>query len=276
MSKGHVFIAQNSDVNYVRQACALALSIKRFNKVENKTCLITNDPVPEEYKHAFDYIVPIPWGDLAKKSDWKIENRWKIIHATPFKENIVYDVDMVLLNSNDHWWEYFNNYDLLFTSTVTDYRKNPVTSNFYRKTFTANQLPNIYVGAFYFKKNAKSFEFFKWLDIITKNWEEFYREFLPKTPQKFCSIDVSAALAIKFMDCENTTTVPGTVIPSFTHMKPAIQGWKTVPLKWTHVLSSYLDDECNLIVGNIKQQGLFHYVEDEFLTDDMMLKLSKV
>jgi hypothetical protein len=276
MSKGHVFIAQNSDVNYVRQACALALSIKRFNKVENKTCLITNDPVPEEYKHAFDYIVPIPWGDLAAKSDWKIENRWKIIHATPFKENIVYDVDMLLLNSNDHWWEYFNNYDLLFTSTVTDYRKNPVTSNFYRKTFTANQLPNIYVGAFYFKKNAKSFEFFKWLDIITKNWEEFYREFLPKTPQKFCSIDVSAALAIKFMDCENTTTVPGTVIPSFTHMKPAIQGWKTVPLKWTHVLSSYLDDECNLIVGNIKQQGLFHYVEDEFLTDDMMLKLSKV
>ena len=276
MSKGHVFIAQNSDVNYVRQACALALSIKRFNKVENKTCLITNDPVPEEYKHAFDYIVPIPWGDLAKKSDWKIENRWKIIHATPFKENIVYDVDMLLLNSNDHWWDYFNNYDLLFTSTVVDYRKNPVTSNFYRKTFTANQLPNIYVGAFYFKKNAKSFEFFKWLDIITKNWEEFYREFLPKTPQKFCSIDVSAALAIKFMDCENTTTVPGTIIPSFTHMKPAIQGWKTVPLKWTHVLSSYLDDDCNLIVGNIKQQGLFHYVEDEFLTDDMMLKLSKV
>jgi len=276
MSKGHVFIAQNSDVDYVRQACALALSIKRFNKIENKTCLITNDIVPEVYKHAFDYIIPIPWGDLAAETSWKIENRWKIIHATPFKENIVYDVDMLLLNSNDHWWQHFSNHNLMFTSTVVDYRKNPVTSDFYRKTFTANQLPNIYVGAFYFKKNAMSFEFFKWLDIITKNWQEFYKEFLPNSTQKFCSIDVSAALAIKFMACEDTVVVPGTIIPSFTHMKPAIQGWNIIPLKWTHVLSSYLDDNCNLIVGNVKQQGVFHYVEDEFLTEDMMLKLSKV
>ena len=78
------------------------------------------------------------------------------------------------------------------------------------------------------------------------------------------------------MGCEDTVVVPGTLIPSFTHMKPAIQGWNNIPLKWTHVLSSYLDDNCNLIVGNVKQQGVFHYVEDEFLTEDMMLKLSKV
>jgi len=31
MSKGHVFLAQNSSVDYVRQACALALSIKKHN-----------------------------------------------------------------------------------------------------------------------------------------------------------------------------------------------------------------------------------------------------
>jgi hypothetical protein len=32
MSKGHIFLAQNSDVDYVRQACALALTIKKYNK----------------------------------------------------------------------------------------------------------------------------------------------------------------------------------------------------------------------------------------------------
>ena len=64
-------------------------------------------------------------------------------------------------------------------------------------------------------------------------------------------------------------------IPSFTHMKPAIQNWDHIPAKWTDVLSSYFDDDCNLFVGNIKQQGLFHYVEEEFLTDDIMFKLLK-
>ncbi len=275
MSRGHVFIAQNSSVDYVKQACALALSIKKFNLIENKTCIITNDPIPNEYTHAFDHIISIPWGDRAAESSWKIENRWKIIHATPFKENIVYDVDMLLLNSNDHWWQYFSNRDLLFTSTVTTYRNEVITSDYYRKTFTANQLPNLYVGAFYFKKTARAYEFFKWLDIITNNWQEFYKEFLPTHPQKFCSIDVNAALAVKFMDCVNEVTVPGTYIPTFTHMKPAIQGWKEIPLKWNHVLGSYFDDECNLIVGNIKQQGLFHYVEEEFLTDDILSKLGK-
>jgi hypothetical protein len=91
MSKGHIFLAQNSDVDYVRQACALALTIKKYNK-HNETCLITNDPVPPLYRHAFDHIVPIPWGDSAIGSAWKIENRWKIIHASPFKENIVYEL----------------------------------------------------------------------------------------------------------------------------------------------------------------------------------------
>ena len=56
MSKGHVFLAQNSDVDYVNQAYALALSIKHNNTI-NQTCLITNNTVPHEYRHAFDHVV---------------------------------------------------------------------------------------------------------------------------------------------------------------------------------------------------------------------------
>ncbi len=275
MSKGHIFIAQNSDIDYVRQACALALSIKKFNKEYNQTCIITNDPVPDEYKHAFDFIVSVPWGDLAKDSLWKIENRWKLIYATPFKENIVYDTDMLLLNSNDHWWDYFKNHDLLFTSDVTDFRKNIIKNDYYRKTFTDNNLPNLYVGTFYFKKVSLAFEYFKWLEIITTNWQEFYSQFLINSRQKFCSIDVSSALAIKFMDVESKVLVKNTYIPSFTHMKPAIQGFSQVPNKWTDVLTVNFTDDCRLLVANIRQQGIFHYVENEFLTDDILYKLSK-
>ncbi len=272
MSNGHVFVAQNSKDNYVRQAYALALSIKKRNRIYKETCLVTNDTVPDEYKHAFDHIVPIPWGDDAEGAAWKIENRWKVIHASPFVENIVYDTDMLLLNSNDHWWKYLEQKDLFFTSNVTDYRGNVVNNDHYRKTFTDNNLVNVYSGAFYFKKTDRTYEFFKWLEIIVDQWRSFYPTHLKKSPQTFCSVDVSAALALKFMDCEHEF-VTNSLIPSFTHMKPAIQGWNEVPVKWTSFVNYFFDEKGNLKVGNFQQHGLFHYVEDEFLTDDIINKL---
>lgn len=272
MSKGHIFLSQNSDTNYLRQAYALALSIKKFNNI-NQTCLITSDSVPEEYKHAFDYVLPIPWSDLASKSIWKIENRWKLIHCTPFKENLVYDVDMLLLNSNDNWWNYFKNKDLCFTTFVSDYRGNKVSNNFYRKTFVENNLLNVYTGCFYFKKTQPAYEFFKWMEIITNNYELFYKNFL-SNPQKFFSFDVSAALALRFIQKENEFTTCSK-IPSFTHMKPRIQEWSNYPDKWTKVLSVNFTDSSELKIANIKQSGLFHYVEEEFLTDDIIFKLTK-
>jgi hypothetical protein len=270
MTKGHVFLAQNSDVDYVKQAYALALSIKIHNQ-ENRTCLITSDFVPEEYHHVFDHIVPIPWKDSALGSQWKIENRWKIIYATPFDENIVYDVDMLLLESNDHWWKHFEDKDLCFTTSVTDYRGNIVTSDYYRKSFTSNGLDNIYTGAFYFKKVSAAYEFFKWLEIIVVHWQKFYRIHLKNSAQKFCSIDLSAALALRFMG----RTVDHRGIPSFTHMKPGIQGWKTIPTKWTNVLNSFTDDTLQLKIGNFQQSGLLHYVEEEFLTSNHIDLLRK-
>jgi hypothetical protein len=270
MSKGHVFLAQNSSIDYVRQAYALALSIKLNNPVYNQTCLITNDAVPEEYKYAFDYIVPIPWEELAKDSSWKIENRWKTIYASPFDENLVYDVDMLLLHSNDGWWDRLVNKDLCFTTNVLTYRGATVTNDFYRKTFTANNLCNVYTGCFYYKKSKRAFEFFKWLELIVTNYKQIYKDHLKKTPQKFCSIDVSAALALKFMDYESEASDPAL---TFIHMKSEIQGWKYSVPKWTSVLGNFLDLNINLNVGNFQQHGLFHYVEDEFLISDHVMLL---
>jgi hypothetical protein len=269
MSKGHVFVAQNSNINYVRQAYALALSIKANNKI-NRTCIITNDEIPNEYIHAFDHVVKIPWSDLSERSSWKIENRWKVIYASPFDKSLVYDTDMILLDSNDHLWDFLENKDLCFTSLVKDYRYNLITSDHYRKTFTSNNLSNVYTGLFYFNKSKQSYDFFKWLEIIVNNWSRFYIEHLKKHQQDFCSIDVSASLALKFMNCEN---LAGNSPLSFTHMKPAIQGWKNIPHNWSSVLSTYMDNNCTLKVGNYTQRGLFHYVEDEFLTDDIILKI---
>lgn len=269
MSKGHVFVAQNSDIDYVKQAYALALSIKFHNKI-NQTCIITNDKIPEEYLPAFDHVIEIPWSDLAERSSWKIENRWKVIYASPFEQSLVYDTDMLLLDSNDHLWEFLEKRNLCFTSTVRDYRYNIIDSDFYRKSFSTNKLSNVYTGFFYFNKSKESYDFFKWLEIIVNNWSKFYIDHLKDHRQDFCSIDVSSALALKFMDIENCANNSPL---SFTHMKPAIQGWKNIPINWSSVLSTYIDDSCNLKVGNYVQRGLFHYVENEFLTDSIILKL---
>ena len=78
MSNGIIVIAQNlSNVNYVQQAELLAMSLKATNP-DTKISLVTNNKV--EFENLFDKIIPIPWNDDAKDSDWKIKNRWKLYH----------------------------------------------------------------------------------------------------------------------------------------------------------------------------------------------------
>lgn len=268
---GHIFLAQNSDIDYVRQAYALALSIKKNNKINN-TCLVTNDKVPLNYSHAFDHIIQVPWGDAAGDSIWKIENRWKLIYATPFKYNLVYDTDMLVLTSNDHWWNFLENKSLVFTSNIYDYRGNIIKDNFYRRTFEENNLPNLYFGLHYFKKDRTAFEFYKWLEVIVKNWKHTYAKYTPEKTQKFCSMDVSSAIAVKLLDAKDQCIIDSAT-PSFTHMKPAIQGWGEFSEQWTNEVSSTFTTDCNLKVANCLQTGVFHYTEDQFLTDDIIRKL---
>ena len=157
VSKGNGFclLAQNnSTTDYVRQAYALAVSIHKFNK-DQKISLITNDTVPKKYKSVFENIIPIPWTDHAKDTDWKIENRWKVYHASPYKNTIVMDVDMLVLHDITHWWQELEKRNIFFVSNVRNYRDEVVTSRFYRKTWDENKLPNLYSGVYYFKKSKE-------------------------------------------------------------------------------------------------------------------------
>ena len=99
MSNGIVVLAQNlPDVNYVNQAELLAMSLKDTNP-KTKISIVTNNEV--EFKQLFDKIIPIPWNDDAEFSKWKIENRWKVYHASPYDETIVMDTDMLVLQNID-------------------------------------------------------------------------------------------------------------------------------------------------------------------------------
>ena len=264
-TKGIVVLAQNSDkVNYIQQACALAMSVKVTNPTTNIS-VITNDSVPSEYQTMFDKIIPIPFDDDASEADWKIENRWKIYHASPYDETLVLDSDVLILQDISTWWNFFKNYELFFLSKVYTYRQEIVVSDFYRKTFTANKLPNLYSGCHYFKKSDFAHNFYKWLELVMQNWELFYGIYAPELYANRASVDLSCSIVAKILDCESEITNSKQEIMRFVHMKSMIQGWETVSDSWRHEVGVYIDRNCNLKIGNFMQSGIFHYTENDFL-----------
>lgn len=275
VSKGFVVLAQNtSTVDYVRQAYALALSIKATQTAVTNISLITNDKVPEEYKSVFDQIIEIPWSDLAFNPDWKIENRWKVYHVSPYKETIVLDTDMLFLDDIKSWWEYCSNSDLKFCTTIKNYKNEIIKQDLYhRAAFIENNLSNPYVALYYFKKSEFAHEYFKVLEFVVSNWEYCYKKFAPESMQQWMSIDMSTAVAISMMGIENTVDSESPL--EFVHMKPAIQGIRPIPESWQNVL--YCDfKNGSLRVGNYKQHNLFHYVEKNFLTDELISSLKEL
>jgi hypothetical protein len=265
-TQGILVLAQNLDnVDYVEQACLLAMSLHVTNS-NTLISIVTNDSVPDVYVNLFDKIIPIPFNDDAKDSEWKIENRWKLYHATPYDRTLVLDTDMLILQDISSWWEVLYNYDVFFTSKVFTYRGEAVTSDYYRKTFTANNLPNLYSGFHYFEKIKLALEFYTWLEIVMQNWELFYGSYVKENYPGRVSVDVSAAIVAKILDCDTEITNTYRNFPTFTHMKPNIQNWSSSKSKWQDCVGVYINRDCQIKIGNHTQTGILHYTEKDFVT----------
>lgn len=276
MSKGFVVLAQNtSNVDYVKQAYALALSIKFSQKTVKSISIITNDVVPDEYKDVFDTIIPIPWVDDAQDKEWKVENRWKIYHVTPYEETIVLDTDMLMLEDISLWWEYCKHYDLKFCSQIKNYKLDRVIDTYHRKAFIANKLTNPYFALHYFKKSELAHNFYKVLEFVSNNWEWCYTKFAPVEYQNWLSMDLASAIVIEIMGLHDTVIDKCSPF-EFIHMKTPIQGWKQTPVSWQDAVSYIFNSRGELIVGNIKQSKLFHYVEKNFITNNLLSKLQEL
>lgn len=272
MSKGFVLLAQNSQHDYVEQACLCAMSIKA-NMPESSVTIVTNDGVPLTYQELFDNIKTIPWTNSTdEQTVFATTERWKLYHVTPYDETIVLDTDMLVLQDISSWWNFLSNYDLYYASNVTTYRGKTVTSDYYRKTFSANNLPNLYNGFHYFKKCEFAHEFYKWLELVTNNWELFYSQYAKEHFPKQCSMDVSAAIVSKILNCEDKITNSKIKYPSFTHMKPYIQEWQHPKSRWQDKVGIYLTSDLKLTIGNHLQQGIFHYTEKDFVTNDIIAR----
>ena len=277
MSKGFLVFAQNtSDVDYVQQAYALALSIKYSQKTIKNISLVTSSNVPDEYKDVFDQIIPIPWFKEVVDSPLQAEHRWKLYHASPYDETIVLDADMLLLEDISLWWNYCNNYDIRFCSNIKNYKLETILQDVvHRKTFIENNLTNPYFALHYFKKTDTAHEFYKVLEFVVNNWEFCRGTFAPNEPQSWISMDLATAIAIEISGMDEI--VNDVLNPfSFIHMKPGIQSWKTTPSSWKNFVNYVLNKKGEFVVGNIKQGKLFHYVEKDFINPKFIKTLKEL
>ena len=277
MSKGFLIFAQNTEsVDYVQQAYVLALSIKYSQREINNVSLVTNSVVPDEYKSIFDQIIPIPWFKELEDSPLQAENRWKLYYATPYDETIVLDSDMLVLSDIGLWWDYCGNFDIKFCSKIRNYKLEEIVQDTYhRKTFISNNLPNPYFALHYFKKNQTSFEFYKVLEFVINNWEFCQGTFAPLDPQQWISMDLAIAIALIISGMEDSAIDQINPL-EFVHMKSAIQGWHTIPESWRNYANFVLNSKGEFLVGNIKQEKIFHYVEKDILNQQLIDRLKEL
>jgi len=277
VSKGFLVFAQNTDtVDYVQQAYALALSIKSSQITVKNISIVTDDFVPKKYKKLFDQVIPIPYFNQDQNSALKTEHRYQLYSASPYDETMVLDSDMLILGDIDQWWKYCSNFDVKFCNRIMNYKLEPVIKDtFHRETFLTNNLTNPYYALHYFKKSKFADNFYKMLEFVCSNWQKCWTIFAPEKYQDWPSMDLAVAITIEMMGAQEQVLDINNPM-EFVHMKAPIQGWNLIPDSWQDVASATFNSKGELLINNIKQPKVFHYVEKNFVTPDLLKKLESL
>lgn len=259
MTRGYLtFVQNNSKTDYLNLAYLQALSLKVTNKINQYAVVVdksTEALITDKHRKVFDYVIPLPGEDEARDYQWKMHNEWKALITSPFDETIKVEADMIFTSNIDHWWDTMKVKDICFTGHIIDYTERVSRTREYRRVFDINQLPDIYAGFYYFKKSETARELFSYAETIFKNWTYVKNYMLKSGEQEPASTDLVFSIAAKMLGTENCT-LPGTV-PTFVHMKNAVQGWsESTP--WSEMVYTEFDGS-NLTVGFHRQRVPFHY-----------------
>lgn len=263
-----IVVADHAEIDYLRLAYALALSIKTTQKPGyDKVALVIGDKSKLNSLTSawvFDEIV-----------EWNQETFWDgrswMYDLSPWENTVCLDADMLFFRDYSHWIDFFiENTDLYIANKSYTYRGEIVTSDEYRKTFTLNLLPNLYSFFTFFKKNITDVkEFFDLSKIIIQNPIEFSNLFLSEYKPKILGTDESFALAAKLLCIEGNIAFP-LEFPRVVHMKPMVQNFPWPANKWSDHLGFYFTENCNLKIGNYQQVDIVHYVEKDKITDEII------
>lgn len=249
--RGYLIPAINTEsVDYVSHAQLLAESIKYWNPGA-KVCLLTDQRrEPDQW---FDYVVPLPLGDMAADSDWKLINDCQAGRASPFRQTIKLEADMLITSPIDHWWDLLQKRDVVVSTGCRDFYGNVSSSRFYRKVFDQNNLPDVYNAVTYWRVSETAMEFWKLVRRVFEQWDQY--KTLLKFPDDVPTTDLVYSVVAVIMGPERVT-LPGTSFPKIVHMKKHIIG--TTTEDWTRELVWEWQDY-RLRVNTVAQHGAFHY-----------------
>jgi hypothetical protein len=269
MNFGYLIVVAHSDeADYLKMAYALALSIKNTQKEGyDKVALVIDDKSKiDDLKSpwVFDHI--IEWN---KEKFW--DGRSWMDHLSPWEYTVCLDADMLFLRDYSHWIDYFSeNCDLYIASKSLTYRGNEVTSDFYRKAFTVNELPNLYSMWSWFKKDSDiSKEFFSLARWIIKYPKEFSNIFLSDYKPRVLGTDEAFALSAKILDIQDEISYK-LEFPRLVHMKGMVQDWPWPAEKVTDHVGFYLNKQTRVKISNYQQHDIIHYVEKDLITDEII------
>ena len=246
--RGYLIPAIDTDsVDYLSCAVQLARSIRQWHPDANISVLTVkrcSDPV-------FDHVIPLPYGDLGGYA-----NDWQCFAASPYRQTIKLEADMIAAGPVDHWWTLFELRDVVISQACRTYRDEPAQSRFYRKCFDANNLPDVYNAITYWRLSTTAKEFFDLVREIFEHWAEYKK--LLKFAEDSASTDVVYAMAAQIMGHERVT-LPAVLGPSIVHMKRHINSLHGED--WTRELIWETDP---FRINTIAQWGFVHYHTKEW------------
>jgi hypothetical protein len=276
MNFGYLLVVSSNDsVDYLKMAYALALSIKNTQKAGFDRVALVTDDVEAVSKllspWVFDHII-----ESSEHSGW--DGRSWMDQFSPWDYTVCLDADMLFFRDHSHVIESFikNDVELFLPSTVYTYRGDAVTSDHYRRAFTANELPNVYSLFTYFKKDSTLVnDFFNLGRAIIKNPIEFSNNFLSARKPKIVGTDEAFALSAKILGIEDLITYSLESL-KVVHLKSMIQNWPwPADTIFDHV-GFYFDKTANAKIGNFQQQDILHYVDKSLITDEYISILENV
>lgn len=216
---------------YVVCANRLADSIRQYHPAANITILTADQ---------------LPHGDRGGYA-----NDWQCFSATPYRQTIKLEADMICAGPIDHWWTLFEHRDVVVSQGCRDFYDQTSSSRHYRKIFDNNNLPDVYNAVTYWRRSQTAKEFFNLVQNIFEQWETY--KTLLKFPDEEATTDVVYAVVAVIIGIENVT-LPAGLGPTIVHMKQHIL--KTITNNWTNEL---VWENNPFRINTVAQWGLVHY-----------------
>ena len=263
-----IIVSSNNNIDYLKLAYALALSIKNTQRdgYGHVALIIDDTKKIKDLKSPWVFDHVIEWN---KETFW--DGRSWMNKLSPFEYTVCLDADMLFTRDYSHWIDYFiENSELYIAPNAYTYRGELITNDFYRRAFTDNSLPNLYSFYTFFKQDSKLVEeFFSLGRWIIKNPTEFSNLYLSNRKPKVVGTDEAFALSAKLLGIENEISY-NLEFPKVVHMKSMVQNWPWPANEWTDHIGFYLNVDGHIKLGNYQQYDIVHYVEKDKINKEMI------